>query len=349
MTLALGAALVARSAAAGGRLEYTASDGCEDEPAFVARVATRGGTFSPDSGDVLSVSLQKTADGYRGTLRVRSHGAESAPREVHGATCDEIADALAVVTAIELRPDEAPGPIPSAETAESAPPPKVEAPKPPPRPPARPPLHVDGAHTWPAPFQPGDREVHVEAGTLRFESSTSVTAGGGVDFGLIPGVLMPRVDLTFARANFVTLPNETSYLVGPIWRVRASLLAGTHRSGEYSTDIGVQRVSFGLCYAPLFDTGGLALLFCGDLGVNGIGTRTVDGAGNVIQKKYTGFGTTDLAVNLVYNLGRHFQIGAEVGGALTTNPVAAERADGSQLFHTSLVSGYGTIGLGGHW
>ena len=105
----------------------------------------------------------------------------------------------------------------------------------------------------------------------------------------------------------------------------------------------------GLCYSPLFDSGGLALLACAELAGIFAEVRTSDASGAVVQSKTSGMATTGLVAEGLYSLGRHFQLAMKLGGDVTANPLSAEAADGSSLWKAGYVSGYGMLGLGGHW
>jgi hypothetical protein len=326
-------------------LEYSAPEGCATEREFVAAIATRGGHFAgvraEAPGPVLAVSIRDQNGVFQGTFQERRDADPSGVREVHGATCAEVVEALAIVAAIALRPESEPTKEhPAAEA-------KPESAEPAPR---RPPLRATTKNTWPVPFHPGDQAVAVAAGKVRFESVTNITAFAGVTLGAVPRLAMPSIDVTLSRANFVTFPGERSYLVGPVWRLHATLLADVERHfGDLTSNVGGQGLGIGPCYSPLYDAGGLELLFCLELGAQFFGIRTKDAAGKTIQQKSMGKGTLGIGTELTYNLGRHVQIGLKLGADGATNPITAERPDGSQIFSSSVISGYTMLGLGGHF
>jgi hypothetical protein len=299
----------------------------------------------------MQVDIAEGADGYSGDLRISRASEASEPRHVHGVTCREVVDALAVVTAMALNADGAAG-DPQTPPPPTSPPARVAEPSPPapPTPPApaqRPPLRA--THTWPVPFQPGDKAVEVPAGKLRFESVTAVTALGGVALGVAPGP-MPRVDVQLSRANFVTVPGGDSYLTGVVWRVRATLLADvTFRRYGSTAEVGGQSVGAGACYSPIFDSGGLELLFCMEIGAGLIRVHTHDDGAAQTHSKNAGLGTFGLGTELAYNIGRHFHVGLKLGGDASTASVMAERENGTAIFATPWFSSHGMLGLGGHW
>jgi hypothetical protein len=203
---------------------------------------------------------------------------------------------------------------------------------------------------WPIPFQSGTKSVQVEAGTIRFEPAASVTTFGGVALGVIPSVVMPRFDLTLQRANFITMPDGKSYMVGPVWRFRGSFLGeGTYHSPGFATNVTGQAVSLSPCYSPVYDAGGLELLFCLEVAVELVNTQTKNASGVTTQSKNTGLGTIGFGTEATYAIGRHVQFALKLGADAATNPITAERPDGSQIFQSSWLSGYGMLGFGAHW
>src|SRR4051794_11546974 len=105
-------ALMALSTTApAARLAYDAPGDCPSRAQFAAAVSARGAELAaadPTADDrVMVVSINKEGDGYGGAFHVRDSRGATGKREVHGRSCTEVADALAVVTAIALRPGEA--------------------------------------------------------------------------------------------------------------------------------------------------------------------------------------------------------------------------------------------------
>ena len=100
-------AVTAAAFPAPAALDYQAPSGCPTASAFKDAIAARGGDLaapsSPGDARVLVVSIRKLADGYAGAFQVREPEGVTGARQLRGATCAEVADALAVVAAIELR------------------------------------------------------------------------------------------------------------------------------------------------------------------------------------------------------------------------------------------------------
>jgi hypothetical protein len=324
---------------ASDRLEYEAPPGCPTPAEFRSAVEARGGRWDdPAAGDRgLVVSIRSEAEGFSGALQTERSAISSEARHVHGATCAEVVDALAVVTALALRPESTAAREPVGRTA------------PAPHAPAAAPAHEAAAPSRAA-LHYGGASRQVTAGTLRFDAATGVTAFGGVALGVVPGAPMPRFDVAVSRASFVTLPSGESYLTGILWRARLSLLGDvSYRASDSTTEVGGQSLGISPCYAALFDPHGLALLFCAELSVGILGAETRDLSGAKLQSDKSAFGTIGLGSEAFYNLGSHFQLALKLGADASVAPLNVKRSDGSTIFRSSWLSGYGMLGLGGHW
>jgi hypothetical protein len=119
-------------AQAATRVDYSASAGCPDEGAFVARVRARTSRLHPpSSGEAASeyrVQVTAREAGARGTLTVIEPSGATSSREVEGDTCESVVEALALIAALALDPDAStaalppmPAPAPSTPKASSAP------------------------------------------------------------------------------------------------------------------------------------------------------------------------------------------------------------------------------------
>lgn len=111
------------------RLEVDAE--CTDVADFVARIRARSPRIGPGEEDatLVAITISRAPEGERveGTMRVGD-----SVRKVEGGSCEEVADALSLVTVLMFDPEAAAGP-PSAVT-EEPPPPPAERPPPPPSP-----------------------------------------------------------------------------------------------------------------------------------------------------------------------------------------------------------------------
>jgi hypothetical protein len=336
------------------RLAYEAPEACPAQPAFVAAVAARGGDFagaqSTGSRRVMVVAIRKEEHGFAGAFQVRDDETASNKREVHGQSCGDVVDALAVVTAIALRSesaDVAADAAPGANVTPRAAPPAVPAARAE-TPVGAPPEERLRGSTRALP--PRTEKVQVGAGTLRFDVQRSYTLSVGAAVGLVPSVVLPRYDLSMVLANFVTTPEGAQRIAGPVVQVRLSGFGpATYRSANTTTDLSGISFGFGLCQSPHYDTRGLVLLFCGEYG-GGLMRLVSRGAdGSQIQAKNAGYGTVTFGADLQYNIGAIFNVAAKVGGGFNVGDVTAERADGSQIFKSSLLSAYGLLGVGLHF
>jgi hypothetical protein len=367
--VALAALVCARSSKAGppARLAYAVPSGCPSEAEFVAAVSARGGLFDRTGPEPVSramdVSIRRGESGFTGSFQLRDGGNASGLREVHAASCTEVMEGLAVVTAIALRADsESPAgaasanPSPGVATdALSAPP--NPAPSPAVAPSSPPASHLsaatqkdEGRLVGHSEFGASDKFIDVDAGTIGLRKAIAVTAAAGVQSGLIPSLILPRYDVTMSRADFLTTPGDRSYLVGPILRLRASFLGeGTYRSKDASTDALGVTVGMSVCLSPIYDTRALVVLLCGELGGGVLQLQTKSTDGSSTKTKVAGFGSTALEAESEYNLGGSVHLNLKVGVDFLLNPLTAERADGSQIFQSSQVAPFVLAGVGIHF
>jgi hypothetical protein len=326
-------------------LAYDSPDGCPTQQEFVTAVAGRGANFdgARESKRTMVVSIHKQDDGFAGAFQVRDDQGETNKREVHGASCGEVAEALAVVTAIALRPA---GEAPPAKSALDATTPQTgKLSSTPPE------LRLRGSTRY---FPPRSESVPVGAGNLRFDFQRSFTAYAGANVGMIGSMLMPRYDLSAVIAHFITTPEGVQRISGLVTQLRISGLGpGTYRSADTTTDVAGLSFGLGICQSPLYDTRGWVVLFCGEYGGGFVNFLTKDADGKQIQSKIVGFGSVNLGTEVQYNFGSVFHIGAKVGGGFSFGQFSAERADGSRIFGSSSAglswSAYGLLGAGVHF
>jgi hypothetical protein len=111
------------------RLEYTAADSCPPVGEFVAEVRKRLRGFAPDShaADSNGVQVRLTEEDslvFVGEARFESRAEPPAYRRVEGASCEEVAQALAIVVSIVLEPPRASEPPRALPAVLSQPPPR---------------------------------------------------------------------------------------------------------------------------------------------------------------------------------------------------------------------------------
>jgi hypothetical protein len=334
------------------QLEYTAPTGCPTQVEFVALVANRGGTFAEPDANVrarrMLVSLRREASGHVGELELRADEAASDARELRGQSCAEVAEALAVVAAIALRGAK-------EEAGTIAPPPPGTTPSEPVAPPAQgapsaAPLATPRETRLRAIGAWGNDQVAVSAGPLQVRRSLALTLTGGAVLGAIPGVVVPRYDLTFSRANYITTPQGSNYLIGGIVGVRWSFLGkATHRSGDFATRISGFKAGAHLCASLTYDTEGFVALFCSGFALGLVHLETEDRTSDYRQSKDIGIGAASIELNCSYNIGKYFHVNAVAGGEFWVGKLAAERADGSELFHSRLFNANLQLGVGVHF
>lgn len=337
------------------QLEYTAPAGCPTQTEFVAFVTNRGGDFAhpgpKTKANAMIVKLRREASEHVGSLELRLDDMASDQRQLRAASCAEVAEALAVVAAIALRggdssePDATP-PVTSAEprapvaggaTAASKPPPAVVPP-----PPSETRLRPIGL--W------GNEQVPVTAGPLQVKRALTTTLSGGAIFGAIPGVVLPRFDLTFSRTNFITTPERSSFLIGNVLRVGWTYFgAVTRESGAYKTAIHGFKAGVSACSSLTYDTQGFVALLCGSFTVGLVSLETKESGSDYHQDKVVGMGAASLELDARYNLGQHFHLSANASGDSWPGTFSAERADGSKLFESRLFSASLQLGLGAHF
>jgi hypothetical protein len=227
-------------------LAYEAPDGCPSQRDFVDAVAARDADFETAGPTgvrrVMVVAIRKQGGGFAGVFQVRDGEAATNKREVQGGSCAEVVDALAVVTAIALRPESAAGAQPASATPATPPPA-----------PAKRPAAADGrlrGNTFI--YHHTHETVSVSAGPLSFDLARTLNVYGGLMVGAAPSTVMPRFDLSMIGGNFVTTPDGSQRILGIILRSRVSFFGpGTYRSPDTNTSLE------GIAFA----TGGRAALF----------------------------------------------------------------------------------------
>jgi hypothetical protein len=307
-------------------LAYEAPEGCPAERDFVAAVAARGAAFDGGATNgphrVMVVAIRKQGDGFAGVFQLRDGETATDKREVQAPSCAEVVDAMAVVTAIALRP----------EIAASASPPPAEV-----RPPAleRPP-EDQRLYGNTFKYHHAHESVAVPAGPLTFDLVRTVTLFGGAMIAEASSTVMPRFDLDLAIANFLTTPDGAQRIMGPILRSRFIFFGpGSNQSPGTKTDLmGGLAAAFGLCVSPHYDSTGLVLLICGDAGAGGMSLQTT-GAGGA-PSKWVNFGLVGFELEALYNLTSLVNVGIKLGGE--TYPGlpgwSAESADESNITYS---------------
>jgi hypothetical protein len=335
------------------KLAYTAPAGCPSEDDFVAAVTARGADFDAPRGKpvakVMVVSISRADNGFAGAFQVRDGGEATNKREVRGASCGEVADALAVVTAIALQGGagdggEAPAAAapPPSRVADSQPSPTpAPAPSPPPAPPPK--MRLRGHTPW---FP--TTTVTVPAGEVHFNVASSINLYGGATVGILPTLVLPHDELSIIAASFVTTPDGAQRIHGLVTKIEIGTWGpATYRTADTKTDLSLgANFAINLCVSPRYDSEGLIVLFC--FGYGGgfltLDTSTLDGT--PIQTKTSGFGQGTLSGELQYYLGAGFHLQAKLGGGAAFGQITAEDAKGSRIFATQMWSADFMLGVG---
>jgi hypothetical protein len=341
-------ALPARASTVTG-LSFRGPAECPAEAAFVAAVEARGGRVdqatSNPTGRSFDVAIRKAASGFDGSLLIRGRDGASDPREVHAEDCGAVVNGLAVVTAIALR-DQPEAALASAKD----PPPTPEPAAPDLRAPMLAPVEDDRLHDT---SLAANRTIRVDAGKVEVKYVGSASLSAGFVSGVIPSLTLPRYDLSLSGTSAVTPQDGRHYLVGPVIRVRVSLLGGTtYHAANADTDIIGTSFGIDLCRTPYYDTRGAVLLLCAEYAGGSMTFDTHDAVAGKTLSKTAGFGTVGFNVELQYNLASHLLVTLRGGGDAAVGPLSAERADGSEVFQTSKnlsFSGYVVAGIGAHY
>lgn len=329
------------------KLAYDAPEGCPSEEDFVAAVTARGADLNVPQGtpvaEVMVISISRTENGFAGAFQMRDGGEATNKREVRGASCGEVADALAVVTAIALQggagDGEAPAsPLPVAVDSPSSP---SSAPAAAPSPPAT--ARLRARTHWRPPTS-----VTVPAGTVRFDMGGTIGANVGVTVGLIPSLVLPQYEFSTIVAPFVTTPDGAQRIHGVITKLDGGIWGpATYRAADTKTDIWGVYANWNVCLSPTYDTEGLVMLFCLGGGGGELVMNTSDGMST--NQQYVGFARAQLSGGLQYYLGAGFHVGAELRGEANVGQIAAESPGGSRVFSSSpTYSAEFLLGVGFH-
>jgi hypothetical protein len=190
------------------RIEFEAPAQCSDENAFVSQLRARTQrahivTAGEQERRAFHLTITASGDAYDGRLLIRS-GDRQASREVTGATCDEVLNALALVAALAIDPHAS-----TADIAPASAPGPAPEPAPPPTPPPTP--------VASEPKPPAPEKTSREEGTWR----VAVGATGGARAGSLPslspdgavfaalskdrGAFAPEIRLAYVQALSQTL------------------------------------------------------------------------------------------------------------------------------------------------
>jgi len=198
-------------------ITYGAVAACPGRDAFIAQVQARTSrarvTADGELGRTIAVSVQPTGRGFFGTLVVTTPSGETSERDVSAPSCDEVVEALALITALTIDPEantkpyrEVVAPAPAAPAM----PPSAAAATPQPSPPAPAATAAPPAPTEQA-LPPTPRTAQPQASaTEQPASATRLVVGGSgevlVDSIAPHWVLAPRLfaELGSAPAELIS-------------------------------------------------------------------------------------------------------------------------------------------------
>ncbi len=345
-------------------VEYDAPADCPSRSEFFDLVAARGVTLQ-DSTHVptLSIAITRTSQQFVGRLATKDSAGSSGARQVVSSTCAEVADALAVVTAIAARDarqtaeeatstafvDTAPHqttdePPPSTpEQKDSSSERKSEAP---PEPHFR--YVAGGRPDW---MRPGElhHETDVPEGKLSLDLKLALDVQAGASLGLLPGLAVPRYDLALRNVIFITPPGQDPFMLGVVPRIRLSFFNPTTlTSNGVSSEFAAFQFSMGSCLTPYYDDRGLVLLGCAEYGGSAAGVRSTDGSRKWEQS--LGAGVLSVTLEGEYNFSSSVHLALRTGWEIRAQgDQVVETADGDELFELGGSSLFATVGLGVHF
>lgn len=348
------------------QLTYQAPESCPSGSEFLAALKQRGVEAQLAAAPhTLVVSIERTGSGFTGRLKVEDEQGPTQAREASARTCAEVADAMAAVGALILAPPRsetettATSETPDATlstTSEAAPSvaqpsvtqpnaPKPSAPKPNEPPADTAPQAFRGASTMGSDSRHWKRDV--STGTVHYDLQTALSLNAGATLGLLPGVWVPRLDLTAVTAPFLTLPGGEQSILGVMPRIRVGVL------GPVSTDISGQRVALrgfdfqmGLCFSPHYDSSGWVLYGCAEYGGSML---IVDiGSGEDRSTIEGGYANVGLDFTAQYNFTSWLNAGLRVGSQVFGGRKEIPLGDGLGQFDLggpATLSASGSLGI----
>jgi hypothetical protein len=340
------------------RVVFVGAEGCPSDSDLVVAVAARGRAIvsvAAGGDDVLRVTLRKEASGYRG--RLEGAGRAGGERELSGATCREVVEAMAIVVASALGPASSAAaapvvsPAPTAVTS-AAPPNTAPASTEPTAsarastPSAAPTAPSTSATEGAAQEAPNEVVItKAEAATVKQYRDFTFLAGGMT--GPLPGTIVPRFDLEARRSAVLDIPGRGTFVVGPIVRMRVSYFG----SGTVAYEAGsakLQGTSVGLspCLQLAYRRAGLSALLCPEFAA-GVVVDEIQARGSAAKVTSSRpFSTFGVDGELVYALGPHMHLAAKFGFDGQLARLSGERSDGVAVYRSRFVSVHSLLGVG---
>lgn len=313
-------------------VQYVAPAGCPSADVFEEAVTARGGNVKAVAADApqsqaqvrLFVRVEQDAAGFEGRVSAQQDGAAAKARTARSTRCEEVVDAMALVTALTLENEPEPAAEPSVQPETAVP---VAATAPPKEPVAHPKVF---AGSTPLRFNVHDA-LRVESGTVHVDGLKTLTLAGGALFGVLPGVVLPRISATLITTQFLTLPNGSQSLVGAIPLMRLSYLGpGQWRRGANHVELdgflggAGAGLTLGVCTTPHFNSNGWAFLTCAEMGGKILSLRSTQGD-DVASERAAPFLDFALSVSAQYHFNPylHAALAAEGGAQVGESKVFA--------------------------
>lgn len=365
------------------RLLYAHQTSCPDRTAFVAALSERGANLATlDEQTTLSVAVSQVGGEFVGSLsvsggsaldsdksgrtddggaRTMNEGAGAPaiePKFVRGASCEEVVDALAAMTALAIssRPKSTEAPA-SQLTAESQP-----TVKPTPKKRVRDEARPEAILPTPPPtvFRHRQRPMWGEkrpehrarfdapAGTTYVTDLLSLTLSGGAAYGLIPNTLVPQLDLEFAKASFVTVPSARQTLVS-LTTFRIGWFGPVDFARRPTVGMELMGLEFagGACSSPTFASDGWVVRVCGELGGGVAYTKPyIPDDGTYLGARYWPFALVSTSVTTEYHMTSLMHVALTLGHETRYIDYKTEVISGTKL---GMFSGFARAGVGINW
>jgi hypothetical protein len=319
------------TAAADPNWSYAAPAECPAQAAFADAVAKRGASLNELGGRTLTIALAGEGAQYIGTLKLKHETEPETERKVQGATCEEVADALAVVTAITIRGSEGVEPGVAVPAKKS----KVDASRM---------IATDDML---------NKTLKIGSEDIKFSSQINATAYLGQ---MITSFASPlsKFELQLSFARFVSLPDGQTVRTGPILRTSVSFLKSlgeglqadqtTSDNGSKTSTVGFL-ADISVCGSPKYDTKGFVLLGCAGFGAGVISFKT-QGPNARPAAEIQPLALASIGAEVKYNFTEHFHVAGKFDLGLALGSPRATRIDGSAFANSGPVVGSISLGLG---
>lgn len=348
------------------QLSFTAPESCPNEEEFRRLLKTNLTNSSETSirHERLLIEITQEGPAFEGSFRVEGQAGAVNARVISGERCDEVLAALSVVAAIALDPlakgknasssgeeistaaeqTSSPSPVASSEGDKDpagASDKKLEPDRP---------GSVARRPSWMRPFHL-KHQTQVEAGELKVEAAVAFDVQAGINYGLTPGAVTPRLDLSARTAIFLQAPGQSKFLLGLIPRIHFSFYEGSVRPSEdYLSNLTGFTFAAGLCGSPYYDPDGLVFLLCGEYGGGTMSVSTESSLRDFKQDLKIGVSKVGLSAELEYALPWALHLGLRTGVEfLGAGDYRIEGANQEELFRLGKNNFFTTMGIGFHF